>query len=212
MAHSENRCVAEIDESLARDLPVLNQIAVELGASSVSVVLLRTGKLERLVYCWPALNREQPIDLSHMRVDALESQSLQPVSAEDPLNNLFTSLAANARSFLVSSCGRDLQAVVAYGFEEPNPPVPQACCTTGRMSSLVGLAVWCVQEIHSLRRQLAVVGERLGGRKIVEQAKGILQAKHGITEQEAYEYLRKLSRQRRAPMAAVAKSLLRTVD
>jgi response regulator NasT len=65
-------------------------------------------------------------------------------------------------------------------------------------------------EIGKLRRDHNVVSDRLGQRKLVERAKGILQARHGWTEQQAYEHLRKLSRHRRKTLADTAQDLLRT--
>jgi AmiR/NasT family two-component response regulator len=39
-------------------------------------------------------------------------------------------------------------------------------------------------------------------------SKGILQTEHGMNERQAYEYLRRTSRQRRIPLAQLAEDLL----
>ena len=46
-------------------------------------------------------------------------------------------------------------------------------------------------------------------RKLVEQAKGLLQVNQGITEAAAYEHLRRLSRQRRITLTALAEEVVR---
>ena len=75
---------------------------------------------------------------------------------------------------------------------------------------LAALATWLSFEVRRLRRDLTVVSGRLGQRKTVERAKGLLQAQHGWSEPEAYEHLRKLSRQQRKPMAEIAQAILRS--
>jgi AmiR/NasT family two-component response regulator len=47
-------------------------------------------------------------------------------------------------------------------------------------------------------------------RKLVERAKGILQKKERISEENAYLLLRKVSRYRRLPMAEVAREIIQS--
>ena len=56
----------------------------------------------------------------------------------------------------------------------------------------------------SLREQLRQVAQDLADRKLVERAKGLLQARFLWTEEEAYLQLRRLSRRRRTPMREIA--------
>ena len=74
---------------------------------------------------------------------------------------------------------------------------------------LAALATWLSTEIRRLQRELTVVSGRLGQSKTLERAKGLLQGQHGWSEPQAYEHLRKLSRQRRKPMAEIAQAVLR---
>lgn len=62
-----------------------------------------------------------------------------------------------------------------------------------------------VQEAHEAKRQLEV-------RKIVERAKGILQHRHGLTEEEAYLRLRNESRRLRRPMRDLAEAVILAED
>jgi len=62
-----------------------------------------------------------------------------------------------------------------------------------------------VQEAHEAKRQLEV-------RKIVERAKGILQHRHGLTEEESYLRLRNESRRLRRPMRDLAEAVILAED
>ena len=53
---------------------------------------------------------------------------------------------------------------------------------------------------------------RLEERKLVERAKGILQYKHKLTEEEAYLRLRNESRRLRRPMKDLAEAIILTED
>lgn len=62
-----------------------------------------------------------------------------------------------------------------------------------------------VQEASEAKRQLEI-------RKIVERAKGILQHRHGLTEEEAYLRLRNESRRLRRPMKDLAEAVILAED
>ena len=59
-----------------------------------------------------------------------------------------------------------------------------------------------------LKAELQRANERLAGRKNIERAKGIIQNRHGWTEEEAYLHLRRLSRKTRKPMGEIARSFI----
>jgi uroporphyrinogen-III synthase len=61
------------------------------------------------------------------------------------------------------------------------------------------------QEAHEAKRQLEI-------RKIVERAKGILQHRHNLTEEEAYLRLRNESRRLRRPMKDLAEAIILAED
>jgi two-component system, response regulator PdtaR len=52
----------------------------------------------------------------------------------------------------------------------------------------------------------------LEARKLIERAKGILQYKHGLTEEEAYLRLRNESRRLRRPMRDLAEAVILADD
>jgi len=62
-----------------------------------------------------------------------------------------------------------------------------------------------VEEAEEMRRELET-------RKLVERAKGILQQRHAITEEEAYLRLRNQSRRLRRPMKELAQAIILSED
>ena len=63
------------------------------------------------------------------------------------------------------------------------------------------------QELAMVREQAQSLAEALEARKAIERAKGILMAKEGITEQEAFERLRRASQNSGRPMMVIAEAL-----
>ena len=63
-------------------------------------------------------------------------------------------------------------------------------------------------EIVSLEAEVKDLEGRLEARKIIERAKGILQAEHGMTEPEAFRWIQKRSMDERRSMRALAEQVL----
>jgi AmiR/NasT family two-component response regulator len=66
-------------------------------------------------------------------------------------------------------------------------------------------------EIAQLEREVADLGERLETRKLIERAKGLLQAAHGMTEPEAFTWMQRAAMDRRTTMKRVAEVVLETL-
>ena len=67
-------------------------------------------------------------------------------------------------------------------------------------------------EITELEREVADLGERLETRKLVERAKGLLQARHAMTEPEAFSWMQRAAMDRRTSMKRVAEVVLESFD
>src|SRR4051812_31703523 len=63
-------------------------------------------------------------------------------------------------------------------------------------------------EINALENEVDDLTERLETRKVVERAKGVLQAERGMSEPEAFRWIQKTSMDKRLSMRAVAESVL----
>jgi AmiR/NasT family two-component response regulator len=72
----------------------------------------------------------------------------------------------------------------------------------------IEMAVSRFQEIRSLEAEVGTLEERLETRKVVDRAKGLLQAAHGWTEQDAFRFIQKTSMDRRLTMRAVAEAVV----
>src|SRR5438876_11673071 len=67
-------------------------------------------------------------------------------------------------------------------------------------------------ELAALREQSDSLAEALAARKAIERAKGLLMAREGLTEEEAFARLRKASQLSGRPMRVVAEALIATFE
>jgi len=77
--------------------------------------------------------------------------------------------------------------------------------------SLIPSIEMAVARSHSmikLRNDMEKISERLESRGIIERAKGIIMIQESMTEQQAYDYIRKLSREKSLSMRRVAEIIL----
>ncbi len=72
----------------------------------------------------------------------------------------------------------------------------------------IEMAVSRHAEIVSLESEVSTLAERLEARKIVERAKGVLQAEHGLSEPEAFRWIQRTSMNRRSTMRSVAEAII----
>jgi response regulator NasT len=74
----------------------------------------------------------------------------------------------------------------------------------------IEIALARFQEYREMATKVTDLEERLATRKVVEQAKGLLMQKQGLTEQEAFRRIQKLSMNNRKSMREVAEAILLT--
>ena len=72
----------------------------------------------------------------------------------------------------------------------------------------IELAVTRCKEMKRLRKDIAKVNERLENRSIIEKAKGRVMTEQALNEQEAYDYIRKLSQTKNLSMRRVSEMIL----
>ncbi len=78
--------------------------------------------------------------------------------------------------------------------------------TVSDLIPAIELAVSRFSEITELEREVATLSDRLETRKIVERAKGLLQAKQGMTEPEAFKWIQRAAMDRRTTHEAGGRS------
>lgn len=66
-------------------------------------------------------------------------------------------------------------------------------------------------ELAALEAEVGSLQDRLETRKLVEQAKGLLQSRHGMSEPEAFRWIQKNSMDRRLTMRKVAETVVETL-
>ena len=76
----------------------------------------------------------------------------------------------------------------------------------------IELAVSRFSEIAELEKEVATLSDRLETRKLVERAKGLLQAKQGMAEPEAFKWIQRAAMDRRTTMKRVAEVVVETLD
>lgn len=68
------------------------------------------------------------------------------------------------------------------------------------------------EELAALRAEADSLAEALAARKSIERAKGLLMAKDGLSEQEAFERLRRASQLAGRPLKVVADALIASLE
>lgn len=203
----------ELESCLREGLPALHSIADEIGAESVSVFLVKDGRSIQNLYVWPESGKKNTdvLQLEGALGDALQGLSGYVPEYSPIARFLNKAFQPGGTAFLLFSWGTQrFHATIAFGFTAPSARETPLAGYIPRTVKLASVATWSVYEVFRLRSELAIVNERLGKRKLIERAKGVLQQEHGLDEQQAYEHLRRLSRQRRMRMSDIAKDLLGT--
>lgn len=188
---------------LEKSLEGLKRASVELRYATLMVLVAEDSFVEVV---FPA---GSPLVLTAEEREALVGRS-GPVHAGDPIARLLTPVVEpQANSFLVFPWqARTRTVMIAFGFAEAEPLFSSVPAHILESVNLAAMAAWSAKEIARLRAELRAVNGQFAGRKMVERAKGILQTQHGMNEQQAYEYLRRMSRQRRVTMSKLAQDLV----
>lgn len=76
----------------------------------------------------------------------------------------------------------------------------------------IELAVARNKEIQTLQKDIEKVSQRLESRTIIEKAKGRIMARDSITEQQAYDFIRKLGQSKNLSMRRVSEIILQSVE
>jgi AmiR/NasT family two-component response regulator len=80
--------------------------------------------------------------------------------------------------------------------------------TKAELIPAIEIAVSRFAELNALHSEIGDLRERLAMRKLLDRAKGVLQATRGMTEPEAFRWIQKTSMDRRTTMRALAQEIL----
>jgi uroporphyrinogen-III synthase len=142
---------------------------------------------------WVAQNRE-PVVLA--RDAALDPRfKVIPELPEDGYQS-FLSIPVVSRGRVVGVI--NVQHKDVYDF------TPREFKSISTIGHLVGAGI----ELARLENEIAQLSDKLAIRKIIERAKGIVQADLGVSEEEAYNIIKKQARSRRKSMKEIGEAIL----
>lgn len=93
--------------------------------------------------------------------------------------------------------------VSAYVVDEINPK---------RLKPIMEVAIARFREFQTLRQELEEARHKLAERKVIEKAKGLLMARRGFNEEQAYQALRKLAMDRNQRLGEVARTVISVME
>lgn len=143
------------------------------------------------------VEREQPdliiIDTESPSRDTLEG--LATMSADNP--RPIVMFATDRASDTIREVMRT--GVSAYVVDGLDP---------ARVRPILDVALARFEEFQKLRDELASAHRRLDERKLMERAKGIVMARHGLGEDEAWKLMRSVAMSRKQKLVEVAKRII----
>lgn len=145
----------------------------------------------------------------HKSVVALTSNS----AADSRFKHISALVEDTYEAFLsvpLISCGETI-GVLNVHHKEPHEHTPLEVSLVCFLGEQIGGAIAFAQlaEDHErLQKESREIREQLETRKLTERAKGILQRRYDLSEQEAYQRLRNESRRLRKPLRAIAEAVL----
>lgn len=77
-----------------------------------------------------------------------------------------------------------------------------------RVRPLIDIAIKRFQVMDGLRVELRKTRDDLAARKVIERAKGLLMARQGLSEEEAFAAMRTMSQQRGKPLREIAENVI----
>jgi GAF domain-containing protein len=151
-------------------------------------------------------------------VDAFDDK--QPVSTDDLSREdrwpAFSAEAARGDllAVLASPIPYSEQAVgvVAVFAAEPHPWTEDEREAIVAFTELVALLILNAMQARERGRLAAELQGALDSRVAIEQAKGVLVGRHGLTTRQAFERLRRQARDQRRPLAEVARAVVEAAE
>ena len=178
-----------VDEDSARSA-ILEQALSDAGHQVVGRIKSEQNLLKAVQKCQPDIII---VDIEAPGRDTLEE--MREVSRDQPKPII---LFSNKRDgdYIRQAVQAGVSAYVVDGLSRE------------RVMPIVEVAMARFREFEALRRELEETKNQLADRKVVDKAKGILMRQKGLTEEEAYQLLRKTAMNRNVRVAEIARTLL----
>lgn len=215
--------VASSQANLDRVLQELIGIAVEITACDACLVYLPDYEAGEVVL--RASQLTHPAEIGTLRMKLGEGVTgwvaehkavvaLDRNAAADIRFRAFSSLIEDTFEAFLSlplASGGEVVGVLNIHHREPHAHTAEEVALLTFVGEHMGSAISMArleEENARLQEKTQEVERELETRKLVERAKGILQAKYNLSEEEAYQRLRNESRRLRRPMRELAEAIL----
>lgn len=182
-----------VDDNRERAAAVENRLR-EVGFTVLSVIPTASGLLYQMAQKEPDV---VIIALDSPDRDVLESLSI--ASAHNPRPVVMFSESDDG-GFIADAIRA---GVTAYQTEGISPT---------RVRAAIDIAVAQFSAYNSLRLELDQTRRQLSDRKLVDKARGLLMAVHGVAEEEAFSTLRKLAMDRNRTLGETARDVISLLD
>ena len=127
--------------------------------------------------------------------------------SRDTLEQLTTIRDANPRPVVLLSQDDNMQTIEA-AFKCGVTAYVSRDVTRSQAKPIIDTAMITFASFQSLKNELNEVREELQQKKIVEKAKGILMSDYDLSEEDAYQRLRKFAMDRKRSMSDVANQII----
>lgn len=182
-------CVLLVESDPAR-AAIVTPILRAAGCEVVTVVNSSTEMLEQARALRPdvvIIDRQSPDRdlLEHIRMLAQdEPRPIVLFTDDGDRESIQAAVRAGVSSYIVGSPSAD------------------------RIRSIMDVALARFEEFQRLREQLDKANLRLADRKLIERAKGLVMQQRGVSEEEAYQLLRKTAMDRNQRLVEVAENVI----
>jgi two-component system, response regulator PdtaR len=226
LLHRTSRIVSS-DANLDDMLQELIAIAVEVTGCDACLVYLPDASADQIVLRASQLPHAAEIGkvrlkmgegvtgwvAQHRSVVALTNKA----SADDRFKSFPTLVEDTFEAFLSVPLvnGGEMIGVLNAHHREPHVHTPDEIALISFVGEQMGAAIAMsrlAEENARLMEQAVEMRQQLETRKLVERAKGILQTRYKLTEQQAYNRLRDESRRQRRPLRELAEAVLLVED
>jgi GAF domain-containing protein len=152
--------------------------------------------------CVDAFDDKEPV-----AADDLSREDRWPAFSPDAARRDLLAVLASPIPYSEQAVG-----VVAVFATEPHPWTGAEREAIVAFTELVALLILNAMEATERGRLAAELQVALDSRVVIEQAKGVLVGRHGLTTRQAFERLRRAARDQRRPLAEVSRAVVSAAE
>jgi len=180
-----------------------DQVLRNLAASDLRAALLEELQAEHGEGpCVDAFDDKEPVS-----ADDLAREARWPAFAPDAARRHLLAVLASPIPYSEQAVG-----VVAVFAAEPHPWTEAEREAIVAFTDLVALLILNAMKATERGRLAAELQVALDSRVVIEQAKGVLVGRHGLTTRQAFERLRRQARDQRRPLPEVARAVVSAAE